>query len=414
MRRPSGEPAKLRIFSELYYPEETSTGYVMTRIAQALAERLPVQVLCAQPTYSARGIKAPKRETRLGVDICRVRSTTLSNERMVSRIANLVTVTISLFLKGLLQLRHGDRALVVTNPPILPFAIATACLLRRARCVVLVQDTYPEVLEAAGVAGPRSLLVRTLHRATRILYRFATRVVVVGRGMQAKAQAKLPANQASKVRVIRDWADTDLIQGRPRTPNPLLLELGIEDRFVIQYAGNISRLNDIENLVETMALLVDEPRLHLLVVGRGAKRDWLESEVRRRGLDNVTLADWRPRSETPDMHSGCDIVLIPLIRGMAGVSVPSRLYNSLASERPIIAVVEDESELARVVSEEQVGWVVPPSDPERLAATIRRAAGDPELLAAMGSRARAVAESRFTRKRTISQWLELFEELEAG
>ena len=47
-----------------------------------------------------------------------------SNERLWSRLINMVTVTASIFLHALVLLRRGDRVLVVTNPPVLPFAVS--------------------------------------------------------------------------------------------------------------------------------------------------------------------------------------------------------------------------------------------------------------------------------------------------
>ena len=59
------------IGSELYYPEETSTGHFLTKIAGGMAKTREVSVLCSQPTYSQRGIKAPTKEIHMGVKICR-------------------------------------------------------------------------------------------------------------------------------------------------------------------------------------------------------------------------------------------------------------------------------------------------------------------------------------------------------
>ncbi len=52
---------RLWIVSELYYPEETSTGYYLTKIAEGLAASFDVKVLCGQPNYSKRGNIAPKK-----------------------------------------------------------------------------------------------------------------------------------------------------------------------------------------------------------------------------------------------------------------------------------------------------------------------------------------------------------------
>jgi hypothetical protein len=50
------------VVSELFHPERTSTGHFLSCIATGLASSFPVRVLCAQPTYSARGRRARRRE----------------------------------------------------------------------------------------------------------------------------------------------------------------------------------------------------------------------------------------------------------------------------------------------------------------------------------------------------------------
>ena len=72
LRRFERGTARVWMISELYYPEETSTGHVLTKIAEGLADRYSVLALCSQPTYSSRGRRAPARETYKGVDIERV------------------------------------------------------------------------------------------------------------------------------------------------------------------------------------------------------------------------------------------------------------------------------------------------------------------------------------------------------
>ena len=79
---------RIWILSELYYPELTSTGYFLTGIAEGLAEGFDVSVLCGQPSYAARGVRAPVREIHQGVDVHRCWSTTLEKDRPVFKIIN--------------------------------------------------------------------------------------------------------------------------------------------------------------------------------------------------------------------------------------------------------------------------------------------------------------------------------------
>jgi hypothetical protein len=115
------------VVSELYHPEETSTGQVMTGIAEGLAARFSVKVLCGQPTYAARGTRAPRAEVRRGVDIHRCVSSTLDKNRLAPRLLNAVTLSVSIFGQALRRFARGDLVLVVTNPPLLPFLMAAAC-----------------------------------------------------------------------------------------------------------------------------------------------------------------------------------------------------------------------------------------------------------------------------------------------
>src|SRR5690242_6618487 len=92
---------RLWVVTELYYPEETSTGYYLTRIAEGLADDFDVKVLCGQPTYSARGTIAPKHEIHKGVEILRAAGTTLDKNVIPFRLLNMLTLGISVLLKAL-------------------------------------------------------------------------------------------------------------------------------------------------------------------------------------------------------------------------------------------------------------------------------------------------------------------------
>ena len=86
------------VVSELYSPELTSTGYFLTGIAEGLAGVYDVFVLCGQPSYWARGVRAPRRELLNGVNVKRCLATTLDKNNPPYRLINLVTISISVFV----------------------------------------------------------------------------------------------------------------------------------------------------------------------------------------------------------------------------------------------------------------------------------------------------------------------------
>jgi hypothetical protein len=108
------------VVSELYSPELTSTGYFLTGIAEELAQVYDVHVLCGQPSYWARGVKASRREMRNGVDVQRCWATTFDKNKLLFRIINLITISFSVFFAAFFRFRQGDIIIAVTNPPLLP------------------------------------------------------------------------------------------------------------------------------------------------------------------------------------------------------------------------------------------------------------------------------------------------------
>lgn len=413
-------PQRFWVVSELYYPEETSTGYLLTRIAEGLARERPVGVICAQPTYSRRGSKAPARELRNGVEIERCPGTSFDKDNLVLRLLNAVTISGSIFVRSLRRFRSGERVLVVTNPPMLPFLVALACRIRGARCLLLIHDVYPEVLEATGIVRQGGLISRMVSRATERLYANVERIVVLGRDMERIAARRLRrmglanAPPEARIAIIPNWADVGEIHPRPREENTLLRELGLEDRFVVQYAGNMGRTHGLETITAAAHELHEDIDVHFLFIGYGAKKRWLEAELRNRGLRNATVLPNQPRAEQERFLNACDLAIISFIPGMAGISVPSRMYNILAAGKPILAVTDADSELALLVEEEEVGWVVPPEQPEKLAAAVRAARSCPERLAEMSRRARRVAEGKYSFEVVSASYSRMLGELEAA
>ena len=385
----------LWVMSELYYPEETSTGYYMTRIAEAMTDLFDVKVICGQPNYSRRGVRSPKREEKNGVEIFRAASTRFDKNKIFSRLVNMATLGISMFFASIKRLRQGDNVLVVTTPPNLPLIAAVSSLARGAAYTLLIHDNYPEMLFALGKMRRASAAARVIAAVNRWIYKHASRIIVVGRDM---AEMALEKSRGLDIPIITipNWAETDAISPAPKKDNPLLAELGLSEKFVLLYAGNIGRPNDVESIIECARRLADVDRIHFIFLGEGAKRHIVESAVNEEMLPNITVLAPRPRSEQQIFLNACDAAIVSLIEGMRGVSVPSRLYNILAAGKPVIGIAEPGSEVALVIEEEGIGWTVAPGHPADLAAIINESSLDPARLEQMGKRACRAAVEKYS------------------
>ena len=96
---------------------------------------------------------------------------------------------------------------------------------------------------------------------------------------------------------------------------------------------------------------------------------------------------------------------------MAGVSVPSRMYNQMAAGKPLIAIADPESELAKVICEEAIGWVVSPQDRDQLANALIEAAAKPDICVEMGLRAATAVQQKYTMNHALTAYRTLFEAL---
>jgi colanic acid biosynthesis glycosyl transferase WcaI len=403
---------RIWIVSELYYPEMTSTGYFLTLIAEGLASAYDVSALCGQPSYWARGERAPSREKLQGVNVRRCWATTFDKNKLAFKIINLLTISSSIFWAALVHFRRGDIVIVVTNPPLLPYLTALACRLRRASFVLLIHDVYPEIFTRLGILKPQSIFARLLDRASRWLYNRARRIVVLGRDMRVLAADKLTSG-LDRIVIATHWGDTEAVSPHPRSKNRLLDTLHLEGYFVAQFCGNIGRTHGIEDLVSAAEYLASDPDFHFLLIGWGAKKRWALEQKKARRLENLTILDPLPREELCDGLNACDIAIISFSGGMSGISVPSRMYNVLSAGKPLLAVCDDDSELAAVVREEVIGWVIPPGRPDLMVAALREAKADPNRLRAMGERARKAAETKYTSVHVIEVYKSLIEGLQA-
>jgi glycosyltransferase involved in cell wall biosynthesis len=399
--------------SEVYYPDEQGTAFYTTGLAEGLAGKFNVGVLCSFPTVTARGKKVARKEVRNGVIVQRCMGTTLNKDIFILRLINIVTYSAALLLKALATVRKGDIVFAVTSPPSTPFIARLVCSLKKAGCVLRIEDVYPEILVATGMIGERSLLNYILRFVTRMLYRSANQIVVLGRDMKAMAEKKM-GGQGKSIRIIRSWADTDLIIPIPKEDTALVRELGLQKKFVVSCVGNMGRAQAIEFLFETASMLKDDDRIHFLFIGGGARRKWMELEAVNRGLKNVTLLDQRPRDDQANFLNACDISLISLLPGVTGAGVPSRTYNIMAAGKPIIAVTGEDSEVAMLVREEAIGWVAPPYKPEHLVRTILEAMSDKQRLIKMGCNASAAARVKFPREKIVEEYRVLVKEIIYG
>lgn len=392
----ANQKRRLWVISEPYWPEQISTGYFLTGIAECLTAVRDVGVVCSMRAAEEVQTGLARRERRNGVEIYRTGLRFGYPQSLVVRLFVELWMAVSMSWRAFRLVRRDDEMLAVTTPPLSPFLMSLVAKLRGADFDLLIHDVYPEVLAVAGVVPEDGFAYRVLQRKTLRLYRRCRRIIVLSEDMRETVRRKL-GDDAVPVHVIPNWGDVDTIRPKPRDQVELLRELQLGDRFVVQYSGNIGRTHGVELLVEVADRMqrTDED-VFFLVIGAGSMKESLKHQVETRGLANVRLLDRQPDDKFADSITACDLAVLTLQEGMSGLSTPSRLYNFLAAGSPLLVVADAASKPARVVTERSLGWVVPPGDVDGACAAIREARDSREELAAMSARARDLAETRYS------------------
>ncbi|NNE43009.1 MAG: glycosyltransferase family 4 protein [Gemmatimonadetes bacterium] len=302
-------------------------------------------------------------------------------------------------------LSRPDALLAFSSTPVFGGA-ASALLSRFLACpfVYVVQDVYPEVAIALGVMRPGAL-----EKTTRFLescaWRAAERVVVIGPELAEVAESR--GVDRSRLHIIANWADPREI--RPALESIIREEAGItDDEFVVEYAGNFGRSQDLEAVLEAARIVEAEAadrRVRFLFVGSGSR----EGEIREAAGDvpGVTVLPRQPEDRLSDVLGAADLSLVPLREGLSRWCVPSKVYSILASGRPVGASIDAGSEVARLVEQGGCGFRVDAGDAEGLAREILRLAGDPDRARQAGERGRLTAEQEGSRARAVEQYEDL-------
>jgi colanic acid biosynthesis glycosyl transferase WcaI len=131
------------------------------------------------------------------------------------------------------------------------------------------------------------------------------------------------------------------------------------------------------------------------------------------GLDNVVFVEMQPRERLPEVLASADVHVIPLRRGLARSSVPSKLYSILAAGRPVVASVDEGTEVARTIEAAGAGLAVPPEDPDAFCGALAELLDAPGGREAMGTSGRAFVEEWVSPAAVAAAYERLFEDVRA-
>lgn len=181
-------------------------------------------------------------------------------------------------------------------------------------------------------------------------------------------------------------------------------KLGITPgQFAFCAPGRLDPIKGHTHLVAAVARLAERcPELVVLVCGDGDLRAVLEAQAAAAGVSHrVRFLGWR--SDLPAVIAACDAVVLPSV---ASENLSVAVLEGLMAGVP--AIVSRVGGMAEAVQDGRTGFVVPPADPQALANAMARLAADPAAARRMGEAAALDAQTRFTRRRMMAEYVDLF------
>jgi colanic acid biosynthesis glycosyl transferase WcaI len=391
-----------------FFPDQSATSRMLTDLAFRLAERgLSVAVLTSRQLYENPRAALPPYEVARGVSIHRVSTAVRGRARLAGRALDYLSFHVAAGLALLKLLRRGDVVVAKTDPPLISIIVSHAARWRGAVLVNWLQDLFPEV---ASVLTPNLIPKRIEHQLAAARDRSLRRAamnVVLGEGMRDRVLSA--GVNAARVRIVPNWADTTSVVPQPTADSATRRRIGLDDRFVIGYSGNLGRAHDFETLIGAGRLMRSDPRFAFLITGGGAKAEAVRNSVQAQGLDSFYFQNYQPAELLSDSLAAADVHLVSLLPALEGLIVPSKLYGILAAGRPVVFVGDTRSDLAKLIREQRCGIVVAVGDCEGLATELRALLDDPARRGSMGSRARELALARYTKEHAVADWLALLD-----
>ena len=365
----------LWIVTELFPPDETSTSYILGQIANAMAKKYQVKIICGPEIYDKRKKLDENNHFCLdkSIEVFRTNGADLDKNTTKGKALSFLLMSKRMISLVKQHVRKDDKVLMVTNPA--PLVVLMSRLKKKVgfELNILVHDVFPENTKPAGLKLPLYGMIKHVFDKA---YSRADQLIALGRDMKDVLEKKVlnSSENIPKITIIENWADINGIKSQSMP----------QGKIVLEYAGNIGRVQGLDKVIEQLPESVD---FH--IYGTGS----MEETLKKMNHPRVFFHGPYFRSQQNEVLAACHIALVTLQDGMYGLGVPSKTYNILASGRPILFFGPKNSEIDLLVREKRIGYC---GWPEKW---------DKDELVEMGERARELAIKEYSEATILNKFI---------
>lgn len=354
---------KLLILSAVFPPEPVVSAMLSYDIASTLAENNEVIVLAPKPSRPY-GFKFTEEPLNFNFQRVQCRSYVCASSNIIGRFRE--SYSFGKYCYQYISGNHQKIKLIYANtwPLFSQYFAIKAAKRYNIPIIIHVQDIYPESLgNKIPIFG--FIVNYVLKPLDKYILRNSTRIIAISDKMKSYLSTRREVEE-NKINVIRNWQDETLFianktSGETDNAQPHV--------FTFMYLGNVGPVAGVDLLIEAFAK-AELLNCRLIIAGSGTLKVPLQKKVKNENLNSVYF--WEvPAGKVPEIQSKADIMILPVKKGAAMSSIPSKLPAYMFSAKPIIACVDKGSDSAIAIEQADCGWVLPPEDIAKLSETMK-------------------------------------------
>lgn len=366
-----------------------------------------VSVFSTQPSYKKdyENQSQANLESLKGIEVYRCRL--LSNESRIPMKETLNAVAFVLQAAFfILRSRRFDFVVMSTVPQVIgALFVSIACKVRKFKFIYHLQDIHPEGAEIIGLLKNKPL-VKILYWFDKITCYLAYKIVVLSTDMK-QTIASRSSNFIAKTSVIKNPTVTSFNSRNESLPeiSTLLKKSGV---FRIIFAGNIGRWQNLDAILSAAGATIKYENIEWVLLGDGKYKSKLERRVIKEQLTNVRFFDHQPVEIADCVVKDADLALITLAPELYKAAFPSKLMTYCKLGIPPVVVMENSSEMVRIVKEWDCGFCADIYESKELESVVLKAYNSPKMITEKSENLKNMYASIFNETKILSDWDQIF------
>lgn len=346
------------LISAVFPPEPVVSAMLSHDIANALLERNKVTVISPKPSrpfgfdFSQESLQFKFKHVYLDSFIC-------ASSSILGRFKE--SYSFGRHAYKYIVKNQNDINIIYANtwPLIGQYFAIRAAMKFNIPIIIHVQDIYPESL-TSKIPFLGNIINIFLLPIDKYVLRKSTKIIAISKKMK-KYLSHSRKVQSSKISVVENWQDENLFLKYNSTQANNVTN---KSPFTFMYLGNIGPVAGITLLIDSFAKAKLE-NSRLIIAGSGSMKENLIKYAK--DYDKCCIEFWSVADgKVPEIQSKANILILPIKKGSASNSIPSKLPAYMFSKKPVIASVDYDSDTAEAVRNSGCGWVITPESVNEL------------------------------------------------